>query len=81
MFMLLAGTTACQRDRFLSMSSNGASVPGRFEAQCEQEGPYKRVQCDKTSGHCWCVDEYGNEIPRTQSRQRKTCDTNGTYFF
>jgi hypothetical protein len=59
------------------MSLGGNLTPGRFKAECERDGSYKRIQCDKISRFCWCTDENGMEIPRSQSRARPTCGTMG----
>lgn len=42
-----------------SRVQNGAFVP-----QCRANGRYDAVQCYK--GTCWCVDEYGYELPNTR---------------
>lgn len=42
-----------------SRVQNGAFVP-----QCRADGRYDAVQCYK--GTCWCVDEYGYELPSTR---------------
>ncbi|XP_048581312.1 uncharacterized protein LOC5512067 isoform X7 [Nematostella vectensis] len=71
---IYAGTTACQRERYLSLSLNGSPPPGRFEASCAEDGSYNSVQCG--SGLCWCVDKEGLEIPRTQSKVKPQCELN-----
>ena len=30
-----------------------------FVPQCKSNGQYKRMQCNKVTGHCWCVDSEG----------------------
>ena len=42
---------------------------GRFIPQCDNSGSFNPQQCHPGTPYCWCVDKYGNEIPRTRSRQ------------
>uniref|UniRef100_A0A672QS22 Thyroglobulin type-1 domain-containing protein n=1 Tax=Sinocyclocheilus grahami TaxID=75366 RepID=A0A672QS22_SINGR len=28
---------------------------------CDEDGFYRRLQCDKSRGECWCVDQHGGE--------------------
>nr|XP_033808788.1 nidogen-2 [Geotrypetes seraphini] len=34
--------------------------------QCDEEGNYQPLQCHSSTGHCWCVDASGREIPGTR---------------
>ena len=40
---------------------------GHFVPLCSPNGGYQKLQCGH-GGFCWCVDRYGNEIPRTKVR-------------
>uniref|UniRef100_A0A8C6NUX5 Testican-2 n=1 Tax=Nothobranchius furzeri TaxID=105023 RepID=A0A8C6NUX5_NOTFU len=33
--------------------------PGVFIPNCDEDGYYRRVQCDQSRGECWCVDQHG----------------------
>ncbi|XP_030070577.1 nidogen-2 isoform X2 [Microcaecilia unicolor] len=35
--------------------------------QCDDEGNYQPLQCSSSTGHCWCVDTSGQEIPGTRT--------------
>ena len=47
--------------------ANATGLIGEFVPQCEQDGSYSSIQCWGSTGDCWCVDEYGIEIPGTTS--------------
>lgn len=54
--------------------------PKDWVPQCDKEGFYKREQCHKLSGYCWCVDINGNEIVGTKKLGGGHCgqyDPNG----
>ena len=46
---------------------NASGLIGEFVPQCEEDGSYASTQCWGSTGECWCVDEYGIEIPGTIS--------------
>ena len=47
--------------------ANATGLIGEFVPQCEEDGSYSSTQCWGSTGDCWCVDEYGIEIPGTTS--------------
>ena len=49
----------------LDAVANATGLIGEFVPQCEEDGSYSPVQCWSSTGYCWCVDEYGVEIPGT----------------
>ncbi|XP_020896594.1 equistatin [Exaiptasia diaphana] len=54
---------------------------GRFVPRCDSNGAYKPVQCDP-SGYCWCVDRYGQELPRTKAKGiPKSCGLFGKFSY
>lgn len=40
--------------------------------ECDAEGNYVATQCSE--GKCWCVDNFGTEIPRTRGQGNSTED-------
>lgn len=48
----------------------------RFVPLCDRYGGYRKVQCGSL-GECWCVDRYGNELPRTKTRGIPYCGPDG----
>ncbi len=57
---LFGQETPCEQD-----VSNSTGMIGEFIPQCEEDGAYSPMQCWGSTGYCWCVDEYGIEIPGT----------------
>lgn len=39
---------------------------------CDEEGNFLSTQCDKEN--CWCVDNFGTEIPKTRGKTNATSD-------
>ena len=78
-FLLLhkAGLKPCQKERLASLAWSGSASPGRFVAQCKNDGEFKPVQCTPSGDFCWCVDENGKPIPRTRSTGKIFCTDKG----
>ena len=74
--VLFAGglLSPCQQ-RALPSLSTAALV----EYRCKKDGSYEEVQCQKNGLFCWCVDEDGNEIPGTRSRNPMRCPRRGNF--
>jgi len=45
------------------LANKGLSL-SLMEPRCSPSGEFEPLQCDRES--CWCVDEFGMEIPRTR---------------
>ncbi|KAK7082228.1 hypothetical protein SK128_021740, partial [Halocaridina rubra] len=70
---LLQGPTMCEYLRDLvELEGVTLAVP---TPSCDTNGAYEQVQCNAL-GQCWCVDDFGTEIPGTKasSRELVTCD-------
>ncbi|XP_030210310.1 nidogen-2 isoform X2 [Gadus morhua] len=61
--------TPCQhhRDGIQTTSPEGHPLLGAFVPECDAEGQYKTHQCDSSTGHCWCVDNRGQERAGTRT--------------
>lgn len=57
--------TKCQRDRENHLGacagSKGCSK-GSYVVTCNEDGSYAEVQCNGSTGYCWCVDENGSQV-------------------
>ncbi|XP_074532459.1 nidogen-1 [Halichoeres trimaculatus] len=63
--------TRCEnhRDSLLGASAPRGPRPpvGQYIPTCDENGLYEPMQCHGSTGHCWCVDRNGQEIPGTRS--------------
>ncbi|KAK2824085.1 hypothetical protein Q5P01_021260 [Channa striata] len=65
--------TQCEshRDSLLGVTEFGPRGPrppvGQYIPTCDENGAYEAMQCHGSTGHCWCVDRNGQEIPGTRS--------------
>lgn len=48
-------------------------LPGAFIPRCNEEGYYKATQCHGSTGQCWCVDKYGNELAGSRKQGAVSC--------
>ncbi|XP_016323289.1 testican-2-like isoform X2 [Sinocyclocheilus anshuiensis] len=46
---------------------------------CDEDGFYRRLQCDKSRGECWCVDQRGGELMGSRIHGNPDCDEVVTY--
>lgn len=54
--------------------SRGRNLLGAFIPRCNEEGYYKATQCHGSTGQCWCVDKYGNELAGSRKQGAVTCE-------
>lgn len=63
--------TQCETHRDSLLGATGPRGPrppvGQFIPRCDDNGAYEPMQCHGSTGHCWCVDRNGQEIPGTRS--------------
>lgn len=45
-----------------------------YVPSCDEDGYYRKVQCDQSRGECWCVDQHGVELMRTRIHGSPDCD-------
>ncbi|XP_052373251.1 testican-3-like [Oncorhynchus keta] len=48
-------------------------LPGQYLPVCDAEGYYRSHQCHGSSGQCWCVDRYGNEVAGSRTHGAADC--------
>uniref|UniRef100_A0A8C2WUR9 Thyroglobulin type-1 domain-containing protein n=1 Tax=Cyclopterus lumpus TaxID=8103 RepID=A0A8C2WUR9_CYCLU len=74
--------THCEhhRDGVQTTGPEGRPVVGAYVPQCEDNGQYLPLQCHGSTGHCWCVDDRGQERAGTRTppgRPSVDCDRPG----
>ncbi|XP_064369681.1 testican-2 isoform X2 [Dromaius novaehollandiae] len=48
--------------------------PGIFIPSCDEDGYYRKLQCEQGGGECWCVDPLGLELTGTRGHGRPDCE-------
>ncbi|XP_066574157.1 testican-3 [Amia ocellicauda] len=51
----------------------GKKLLGLYIPSCDEDGYYKPTQCHGSSGQCWCVDRYGNEVVGSRMHGASDC--------
>lgn len=46
---------------------------GQYLPSCNEDGYYRSHQCHSSSGQCWCVDRYGNEVAGSRTHGPADC--------
>ncbi|XP_061581218.1 testican-1 [Cololabis saira] len=65
----------CQTEKSrIQSQSRRKSLIGSYIPRCTEEGYYKPTQCHGSTGQCWCVDKYGNEIAGSRKQGNPNCD-------
>ncbi|XP_053475244.1 testican-3 [Ictalurus furcatus] len=54
---------------------------GQHVPSCDDDGFYKPHQCHGSSGECWCVDRYGNEVAGSRRMGPAECALEGSGDF
>ncbi|XP_051834092.1 testican-1 isoform X1 [Antechinus flavipes] len=69
------GGLPCQNEmNRIQKLSKGKSLLGTFIPHCNDEGYYKATQCHESTGQCWCVDKYGNELAGSRKQGAVNCE-------
>ncbi|XP_053541158.1 testican-2 [Ictalurus punctatus] len=48
--------------------------PGMFIPSCDEDGYYRKLQCDQSRAECWCVDLHGTEVTGSRVHGKPDCD-------
>uniref|UniRef100_A0A8V0ZJH8 SPARC (osteonectin), cwcv and kazal like domains proteoglycan 2 n=1 Tax=Gallus gallus TaxID=9031 RepID=A0A8V0ZJH8_CHICK len=59
----------------LQMQEAAKVQPGIFVPSCDEDGYYRRAQCEPGGAQCWCVDpQHGTELSGTRSHGHPDCE-------
>ncbi|KAK0131825.1 Testican-2 [Merluccius polli] len=47
--------------------------PGMYIPSCDEDGYYRKLQCDQSRGECWCVDPHGGEMMGSRIHGNPDC--------
>ena len=61
--------TFCELQREINRAQSKDFIPG-----CTKDGEFEEVQCQLSSGVCWCVDKAGIEIPDSRTLGLPSCN-------
>ncbi|XP_078145344.1 testican-1-like [Centroberyx gerrardi] len=65
----------CQNEKSrIQIQSRQTSLTGSYIPRCTEEGYFKPTQCHGSTGQCWCVDKYGNELAGSRKQGNPNCD-------
>ncbi|XP_051946201.1 testican-2-like [Xyrauchen texanus] len=48
--------------------------PDTYIPSCDEDGFFRKLQCDKSKGECWCVDQHGGELMGSRIHGNPDCD-------
>lgn len=51
----------------------GKKLLGQYIPACDEDGFYRSHQCHGSTGQCWCVDRYGNEVAGSRKMGTTEC--------
>ncbi|XP_022806051.1 uncharacterized protein LOC111343164 [Stylophora pistillata] len=63
----------CLRERQFALGWHDVVVPGLFIPECTTDGKYEQIQCNPSSGFCWCSDSEGRAYTGTKVRGKPDC--------
>lgn len=44
-----------------------------FIPSCDEDGYFRKLQCDQSRAECWCADLHGTEVPGSRVRGKPDC--------
>ncbi|XP_056326978.1 testican-2 [Danio aesculapii] len=63
----------------IQLQEGAKKKPDTYIPSCDEDGFYRRLQCDKSRGECWCVDQHGGELMGSRIHGNPDCDEVVTY--
>ncbi|XP_062846628.1 testican-1 [Trichomycterus rosablanca] len=65
----------CQNEmKRIHFQNRKKSLIGVYVPRCTEDGYFKATQCHSSTGQCWCVDKYGNEIAGSRKQGKPVCE-------
>ncbi|XP_066535961.1 testican-2 [Hoplias malabaricus] len=58
----------------IQMQEGAKKKLGMFIPSCDEDGYYRKLQCDQSRGECWCVDQHGGELMGSRIHGNPDCD-------
>ena len=64
------GIQLCKKHKEANSASDNKPP---FVPSCKVTGDYEEIQCHGSTGFCWCVDKFGNEMEGTRTSRQPNC--------
>ncbi|KAM9395676.1 testican-2-like [Salvelinus alpinus] len=58
----------------IQVQEGGKNKLGLLIPSCNEDGYYRKLQCDQARGECWCVDQQGGELASSRIHGNPDCD-------
>ncbi|XP_031679610.1 testican-2 isoform X2 [Oncorhynchus kisutch] len=58
----------------IQVQEGGKNKLGLFIPSCNEDGYYRKLQCDQARRECWCVDQQGGELASSRIHGNPDCD-------
>lgn len=58
----------------IQMQEGAKMKPGAYIPSCDEDGYYRKLQCDQSKEECWCVDQHGEELMGSRIHGNSDCD-------
>ncbi|XP_062851304.1 testican-2 [Trichomycterus rosablanca] len=58
----------------IQIQEGAKKKPGTYIPSCDEDGYYRKLQCDQSRGECWCVDQHGGELMGSRIHGNTNCD-------
>ncbi|XP_051508189.1 testican-2-like [Myxocyprinus asiaticus] len=58
----------------IQVKEGAKKKPDTYIPSCDEDGFFRKLQCDKSKGECWCVDQHGGELMGSRIHGNPDCD-------
>ncbi|KAL6487171.1 hypothetical protein MHYP_G00037970 [Metynnis hypsauchen] len=58
----------------IQMQEGAKKKLSAYIPSCDEDGYYRKLQCDQSRGECWCVDQHGGELMGSRIHGNPDCD-------
>uniref|UniRef100_A0AAR2KEW7 Testican-2 n=1 Tax=Pygocentrus nattereri TaxID=42514 RepID=A0AAR2KEW7_PYGNA len=57
----------------IQMQEGAKKKLSAYIPSCDEDGYYRKLQCDQSRGECWCVDQHGGELMGSRIHGNPDC--------
>jgi len=66
--------SSCRSHYERPLGDDEVFMTGAFVPTCKADGSWEEMQCWASTGHCWCVNEFGEKIAGSEKKGPVKCD-------